>query len=194
MKKLTIIAAFAVACLAARGQGTIAFSTYNFAGATNMVTGQPIPAGDEWSAQLYYGPAGSSWDQLVPCTNAPIHFALPGYILGQAYYTGVPSGAYAAVQVRIWSTILGNDWDSAFARWLSGTPDVWTTGVAKSNVGLIRTGNPNAQPPGLPAFLRGNQEGEIGIRPFSFVPIPEPSVVALGLIGALIFLCRRRDN
>ena len=193
----TIVSLLLFACVGATsfGQGTVLFSTCPFAPATNTVTGQPIPAGIEWSAQLFYGPAGSSESQLIPFTNAPAHFAVAGYIFqSTAYYTDpgvVNGGAFAAVQVRIWSSILGNDWNSAYGSWLSLGYDVWRHGVAKSNVGLIQTGNPNAAPPGLPASLRGGNPGEIGLRPFSFTPIPEPSVLALALGGALFFLWHR---
>lgn len=193
MKAILLIFAFSLACCSAHAQGKINFSTFNFAPCTNQNTGTLMPTGPGFWAQLYYGPAGAREDQLISVTNAPVHFAVAGYILNATpYYTDpavVPGGAFGTFQVRAWEAVLGDTWETAYANWLSGPPGPLLT---KSNLGLIRTADANADPPQTPASLAGNGPGEIGIRRFFGQPLPEPGTLALGLAGTLALLWFRR--
>lgn len=192
MKAILLLSLLSVCSFSAHAQGRVNFSTYNFAPVTNLLTGQLIPSGSGWWAQLYYGSYGASDSQLIAVTNPPVHFAIDGYILTSTpYYTDpaiVAGGAFGSFQVRVWTADLGDNWDQAYNSWLSG-PCCGILG--KSNVGTIATANADAFPPAPPASLKGTGLGEIGIRPF-YVGLPEPGVLALGLAGALALLWFRR--
>lgn len=192
MKTILLITAISAACCGAHAQGKINFSTFNFAPVTNMWTSSLVPAGPGWWAQLFYGPAGATEQQLITVTNAPVHLAIAGYVLNTTpYYTDpavVPGGAFGTFQVRVWEALLGDNWETAYANWLAQPPG---GRLGKSNLGIIRTADANADPPQTPASLAGTGPGEVGIRAIP-ISIPEPGTVALGLAGALALLWPQR--
>jgi hypothetical protein len=189
MKKIVLFAATAIACAAAYGQGTVNFSNrvlgsgvdapvfYGDAGSTTRVEG------DAYLAQLWAAPAGG--------TLAPVGPAVPfrtgtlaGYILTTATETnpdgslravdGVAAGSPALVQVRAWASSLGDTWEEAAAAGLGGT--------GMSGELTITTGG-GLNPPGP----------LIGLTSFNVATvIPEPSIAALGILGAGLLLIRRK--
>jgi hypothetical protein len=180
MKKLIASLACVLATFSALAQGTINFNNFVPPGIDAPifdVNGTTRLAGNAFMAQLWAGPSAASL--------APIGAALPffsqasggaGYIDSSAGPTDrtvgtVAPGAIAFVQVRAWSVASGVDWNSAGIRGQSSTLQI-TTGGAGS-------------PPSLPADLTG-------LTSFSLAVIPEPSVIALGLLGAGALLLRRR--
>lgn len=172
-------------------QGIIYFGTFNFAPVTNQLTGQLIPAGPDWWAQLYYGREGAGEDELIAVTNSPVHFAVDGYILNSSpYYTDaavVPAAALGNFQIRVWAASLGDSWEQAYSGWLNGP---CCGALGKSNVGTVWTADPYSVTPGAPSGLLS--WGPNPIRGFVAAPVPEPGVLALGLAGAIALRWHRR--
>lgn len=180
------------------GQGAITFGTFGggvTALATNIVTGLPV-SGNGYLAQLYYGAAGATEAQLVPCplqngtVPAPARFGASGPVLGYivastgggtryANAAVVAPGENTAFQIRAWDATLGADWDIAQAAWMSGPIG---PGLGSSSIITTKTSatSSSATPP------------LTGMTSFTLRPVPEPSVIALGALGLAALLYRRR--
>lgn len=205
MKKILTATAAALISLSTLGQGTVNFSTaaagpngtVNAPG-TNRVTGMRI-TGTDYMAQLFYDdPATSADDAIDPRMGQPLLTPVPGiatfttgsteatrgYITaatggGTRTLNNVAGGANATVQIRVWSSSLGSNWDAALNAWRSGAPG----GISGSAIFTIPTGNP---PLVAPSALTGANPG--------FFIVPEPSTITLGVLGGLAtwVLLRRR--
>jgi hypothetical protein len=174
----------------AHGQGTIAFG--NSALTRIQITGPTM--GNTFFVGAFYGPAGSTQEYLAPApglatfttagvmVNAPSVFALPGTEPGQV----------VSLQIRVWETVLGSDWESVCR----------THGfVAATDVRQV-TLAPTAGP-GTVIW-----QTAAGTNPSRFTPlaqplfppfrvyincVPEPSTLALAVLGGVVFLsCRRK--
>jgi len=88
---------------------------------------------------------------------------------------GIAAGATAWIEVRVWDSTKGATYDAAKAA--GGR-------YGDSNIFSLTTGGPTT-PPSAPAALAGLQS-------FALVAIPEPSTIALGMLGAAALLLRRR--
>jgi hypothetical protein len=183
MKKLLITTAgFALMAVSAWSQGNIFFSNEPLS--TQNAVNAPVTAEDRvtrlagaaFQAQLYARPAGSSSAYAAMGAAVPFLTTTPN---GTGYWTpssrsvpGVAAGAQAQVVARVWRVADGATWDAAQAT---------GRGYGESaplNITLTA-------PPALPAPM-------VGLQPFSLVP--EPSTIALGIIGGLgtLVLIRRR--
>jgi hypothetical protein len=187
MKKLLLTVGLVCASWAVYGQGVVAFNTLGGgvnAAATNSVTGARI-TGNTFFAQLFYA-EGNITDPLSPLftmvTGAPATFGTggtAGYITSS---TGggnrvLPIGPGSAVtfQIRAWDAILGATYpgnNTAAIINMGGSKLAFVAALGSSTAATLLTGlNP----------------GWIAI------PVPEPSVIALGIIGGLgVLLLRRR--
>ena len=136
--------------------------------------------GMQYLAQLYYGRDAGS---LQPVTAAPATFrdatlvptsspAAGTWMGGTRVLTGFNAGEVAILQVRIWDSTTGADYASAAWR---GESITFTYSVPPA--GAV----PSA------FYLEGLR---------SFVMVPEPSMIGLGVIGAgaLLMLVRRRQR
>ena len=195
MKKLLIIATCMLASLAAYAQGTVTFantsgSLVKFASTADVplaLQGTSVPTGttatpSDFRAALYWlNPATTAFEQLGAAASiAPLagRFSAGTRTTG----AGTAGGATAQFQVRVWSDgATFSTWEAAVA---SGSASVY---VGDSGTFSNGTGNPGAQPPGAPVALTGFT-GISNVR-----PVPEPSIVALGLLGAAALLIRRRN-
>jgi hypothetical protein len=136
--------------------------------------------GSSFSAQLY---AGATLDSLTPVGTAVAFRNSSVTGLGTGYFSGgevdilflnPASGGW--FQVKAWAAANGSSYEAALAA--NGT-------VGVSNVfHLPWLGDPNAPPPVLPADL-------VGLQPFTVQSVPEPTTLALGLLGALALLASR---
>jgi len=193
MKKLIIVAIATLVTASAFSQGTVLFNNRTGganAPITNILTGLPAgPAG--FLAQLYYNVSGSTTDgAFIPVATAPVTFAQAGYIVQTTARTlnngglVIPGGAMAALQVRAWETSLGADWDTAYANWQTGAGEFAGKVLGKSAIFEQKTGD--ASNPTVPPTTLVPMVG------FNLVPVPEPSVIALGALGLAAILWRRR--
>lgn len=196
MKKLLTIVAVA-GCMAVQtyGQGTVTFAALNI---TNSVTGAIAISGTSFHVALYWLPdqatAPVSADFATPSTTAHLAY-LTNLSLAGGVQAGIvridgitPSGAPAWFQIRAWENVLGqvDTWEKV----LTSTDAAGTRGAlaGTSNIGRIDTGDPTTTPPGTAPNTATTLKG------FVMVPVPEPSVIGLGVLGlgALLLLRRRQ--
>lgn len=174
MKKLIVAAVVGLTAYAALAQGQ-----FNFG---NRVTAAGIDAkvflpggvtpldGAAYLAQAYVGADAGSL--------APVGTALPfrtgaaaGYITSTAITTGIAPGTSVTVVMRAWEAAKGATYEAAVA-----------------GGGIYGSSNPVtlslSAPPAAPADM-------VGLTSFSLVP--EPSTMALGVLGIAALLLRRRQ-
>jgi len=150
--------------------------------------------GNIWSVQLYAA-AGTvaSFSGLSAVAGSTANFFVNDNVVGYpgswnssaaATVPGVPNGSPATVAIAAWYN--GNGAYTSYAAALAANePTGYSTlGVVDLN------GSPNT-PPDLPGIGQP-QTVSGGITSFSLVSIPEPSTIALGVIGASALLMRLR--
>lgn len=187
MKKIAILAILLVASLNSWAQGTLAFANTGVGlNAPDFETdGTTKLAGAAYKAVLYFAttPDGAT---IQPEANlALLASSLSSYLSGGSaglFFGGTksfasptfPAGTIITAQVRAWRLSDGADWNTA-----SNTPGAH---VGKSNLINVTLVTPPTTPPNL-----------IGLQSFNLaVVVPEPSTIALGLLGGLLLLFRRR--
>lgn len=200
MKRILLTLVAGLASLSVFGQGGIVLNTRTggvLAPATDTLTGVPA-TGNAYLAQLYYGAAGAAEGSLVPVllnaspdttVGTTAWFgsgATAGYILGSTgggnRYTDpavAAPGATTSFQLRAWQASLGTTWEEALANPLY---QQGTTVLGKSGIIQVPTSANNLDTP----------KPLTGLAAFDLVPIPEPSVIALGAIGLVALVWRRR--
>jgi len=200
MKKILLTLAAGLVSVSVFGQGAIVFATFGggvTAGVTNITTGQRI-TGAGYLAQLYYGPVGGDVEAMrVARANlagdipAAATFGatgpVAGYIVsstggGNRYVdtSVVAAGASTAFQVRAWEATLGNTFDVAYAAWQSGPAGPVLGRSAVINTITSASATEAAKP-------------LTGLQSFEVKPVPEPGVLALGALGLVAVLWRRRQ-
>jgi len=185
MKKLLIVLACVAATVMVSGQGTI--DVRNKATGPNGAVDAPIfdvggvtkLADVTFLAQVYAGPAGNL---TAIGTAMPFRTGTgAGYYNAGATFTyevpGVALGGTASVQLKVWEAAAGT-YDAAAA----GT----TYKFGASTVFPLATGGAGS-PAALASALVGLTSFSLGVN-----AVPEPSTLALGLLGAAALLLRRR--
>lgn len=130
----------------------------------------PLAAG--FSAQMYWGTTADSLAPIDPIQAFRTDVAAAaGYINSvQISLPGTAAGQTVFVQMRAWATAQGASWEAAQA---SGT------GYGQSDVIQVAL----VEAPTLPNQM-------VGLN--SFALVPEPSTIALGLLGLGVLALRRR--
>jgi hypothetical protein len=181
-----------VASLSAYGQGSVNFAN---ATASRVVlqnadgTTTFVPVGPRFTAELVFAPDGTSAGEFQfaatrvggTTTFGPVAGLFSG---GGRTATGVvPPGGFGLFQVRVWETGTGGalDYNTAV---LSGQGFAGQSGILR-----VDTGDPTTTPPGTATALTAS-----GLTSFIVSPVPEPSTIALGLlgVGTLLMLRRRK--
>ena len=185
MKKLLIAAVLAAGMVVAKGQGTIDFK--NLVGALDapLTFGgalRPNPTvpddvlGNAFVAQLWDGSGDNNIGGAVFFDERP---AFAGIWAGETRtLDAIAPGGTANVRVRAWATDLAANWEDAVALNIGGTYD-----SGAFDVEGLGGGGP---PPAPPAIMQNFTGGEISAI------VPEPSIAALGLLGAGLLLLRRK--
>jgi hypothetical protein len=189
MKK-TLTLALAVAGMVAQtyGQGTVTFVAANI---TNSLTGSLAPAGTQFKVSLYWlsdrTPAPTTGDFGASSVAWTTNLTLSGGAnAGVVRIEPInPVGGFAYFQIRAWEAAFGASYEEAVANpGIGGRLALAGT----SNIARIDTADPTTIPPGTPPNTAATLKG------FTVVPVPEPSVIGLGVlgIGALLLLRRRK--
>jgi hypothetical protein len=188
MKKLAILAVLLTAVGAVSyGQGTFAMAN------RRAVTGLDAPIADalgtkllgtDFLAQLWAAPVGST---AFRAYGDPVPFksgVAAGYFLSAVPVTlaDVTPGGKVDVEIRAWRASAGATYDAAV---LAPMVAAGNYGISPVISGLATGGvpDPDVSAPGLPAPL-------VGLQGFSFI-LPEPSTIALGLLGVAVLVLRR---
>jgi hypothetical protein len=178
MKKLLILSACVLATAGALAQGTVNFANTPTTLITSLSTGLGVPTGS-MTVGLYYGVVGTTDPTIMTLLKttgiAPV---LGRYTGGTVTTPATTAGGAAAVfEVRAWSGAYAS-YEAAVA---AGNSIVGRSGL----VNVAVTGNPAGVPPTAPAGL--------GAPAFTVANVvPEPSTIALGLLGLGALLIRRR--
>lgn len=175
MKKVLLLACAMMLSAAAYAQGTLNFNN-RFTASTPPVDAPIFDTdgtkldGAEAFAQLYAGPTANS---LTASAAAPVNFrtgAPAGYVDvaagAERSFTTVAPGGSGFAQVRAWKGAA--TWEAASIR-------------GESNIIPVSFGG------GSPPLPAGDL---IGLA--SFTLVPEPSTIALGLLGAAALVAARR--
>jgi hypothetical protein len=166
MKKILVLAVCIAGCLSAFGQGQVNF-TNGGVGVNSPVFNVDTTtrlAGAGFMAQLVI-------DGTATDITAPFSAAAPGYFLGgQKVTAGVAQGATVTATVRAWDVSTGATFEAAGIKGESAPFQLTVTGSS-------------ANPPTPGAALVGLQ---------SFNLVPEPSTIALAVLGGVALLFRRR--
>jgi hypothetical protein len=173
MKKLIIVAACMVASVAAYAQGTVTFGNLN---PVNDVGGSPA-LGSAFQAELYAGPTGGSLTAIASSIT-PFIDAAPGFFFNavDVAIPGVATGESADVMVKVWKISDGATYEIA-----STKPLAHIGSSVKFSAGPLGGGGP----PPLPG-------ASLNMPGFNLTIVPEPSTIALGLLGVGALLLRRR--
>ena len=192
MKPAALLGAFLVAG-SASGQGLVNFAN---TGTTliytqSTVTGLPglTSGANAFKFGLYVGPLGTpaaSLQLVGLATNAAPAF-LAGLFNGgrpfQLPSPAYPAGTPISFQVRGWDFNVGT-WENA----LIGV-DAYGNGGAMRGVSAVGFVTPTDGSTGVPDLL-GTGPGQVGGFTMT-IPIPEPSVLALGVLGIAVLLFTR---
>lgn len=160
-------------------QGTCIFANTTDTRIIDGRTGANAPA-NSYTIGLYYGAVGTAADLLTmgPTTGiSPLGFLAGVFNGGTVMLDGVTS--MATVEVRVW--------DNSFASY----EEAFATGSSSTYVG--RSGAFEV-PLGGGTVLPGDIVADGGFAGLTTSPVPEPSTIALGILGGLgaMVLLRRR--
>jgi hypothetical protein len=189
MKKLLLTGALAmIATLSSYGQGSVNFANTSTS-PVRLQDGTAVPrtaAGGTYVAELLYAsdgtPATAETFGLVGTRmgatttfNTPTAGVFSGS--GRTITSITPAGGFGLFQVRVWDTRGGSTLEESAAAGFQ-------TGY--SQVLRVDTSDTTISPPPTPAAL--------GMTSFNLSVIPEPSTIALGLlgVGTLLMLRRRK--
>jgi hypothetical protein len=179
MKKLLVTLAAVLVSVSTFAQGTILFNT-RIVGQVDAPVYQPdgtTGAGPGAVGQLFLVTGGNTYTALTPATTFRDGSANP---IAARYVTqpatavtvpGVAAGAQASIVLRAWVGAPGSSYDTAAIKGQS------------SPITIALGGQPAVGAPIPDAVLTGLQ---------GFTMVPEPSTMALGLLGAAALLYRRR--
>jgi hypothetical protein len=145
-----------------------------------------VPAGAAIVYGVFWGAAGTTADQLQLNSGAlgTAHATSAGLIAAGSPYIidGAAEQATVSMQIRAWSASFGRDWQAAKASGgLYGETDV-------RQVRLLATAGPGA-------IIWQSSTGTAPDRfnPFTISIVPEPSTIALAVLGlGSLLLFRRR--
>jgi len=187
MKKFAILAiSLWASAVVSHAQGTVNFAnggtTLNAPVHIDTLTG-PLVANNSYMAQLLLVGTGGS---LTPIGSVAsfLGAAAPGYWLPSVVtVSGVAAGASATFQVFAWNGAAGQaTYAPALAAWQAG---LIYGGYSLPNAGVTVATGGVGTPASPPSELTG-------LQPWAVTIVPEPSTIALGIIGGLALLLRRR--
>jgi len=177
-------------------QGSTSYSGTPLGGnsADHGTTSTDYGNGSIWSVQLYAAPGTvATFAGLSPIAGTVVNFYTDSTSLGfsgsfnagsAVTIAGAANGTPATFALAAWYN--GGGAFTSYAAAVAANEPAGTSTLGTENV----NGSPNT-PPDLPS-LGGSHTLSGGITSFSLATVPEPSTIALGVIGASAFLMRLR--
>jgi hypothetical protein len=192
MKKLLLTLALAAITTLSYGQGTVQFQNGNFTRVT--MNGANVPVGTQLSFGLFAGADAASISQL-PVGPLGSMGTVAGIFLapnGLAYAVpGFEAASRPFLQVRAWSSSFA-DWREAKTAFDNGVAGVMYGETDIRQIGTLGLG-PNSGP-GAAIWQTAQQTNPNLFRPLVVNVVPEPSTIALGVLGlGSLLLFRRRQ-
>jgi hypothetical protein len=138
--------------------------------------------GNNYTIGLYYAPtAGAAVNTLIPVPGATSTFYASGGVGNSGQFTasstitipGLANGSTGTFQLRAW----------------------YSGGGATTYAAAVLAGVPNGEDPAVNITLANLPNPPSSLNPlqsFNLTSVPEPSTIALGVMGASAFLFRRR--
>jgi hypothetical protein len=193
MKKLLLTAAAILATLSMYGQG-IGIVSFTSVGATDA-SGKKImdqsgvaASGSAYRVALYWGASTETDDRNLVQAGASTTFltgASAGTYFGGGRTITTPgstvNGPVLAFQVRGWTAAHGATYEEALQNGAAF--------VGKNPIFTLKTKDPNVPLETVPSLYLAS-----GYQGFRLTPVPEPSVIGLGIlgVGTLLMLRRRK--
>lgn len=197
MKKLLLTLAFAaLAVVGSQAQGTIQFQNtaltrmllqVGSAAAVQLPVAGSVVGGAQMPAISYGVFVNGSQTPIASLGANSTSVGIITVALGTAFpIPGVDAGQTASIQIRGWNSTYGADWAAAKAAFTAGTAG---TIFGESTVGSFVLG-----PSSGPGVVIWSGSDATKLRPMTLVQIvPEPSTIALGVLGlGSLLLFRRR--
>lgn len=185
MRLKALVAVGALLALPVLGQGTLNFATVGSAvgGSGAKVTSTALPGGvtgANFFAQLYYSTDNTTYTALAGSQTTFRTGAAAGFVVAkQVAVPGVLPGGSVWIQMRAWEGAAGSSFETAANS---------ATGISNN----IQVNNLGGTPAGGLPITDPNLTGLTGFALAPTVIVPEPSTIALGLLGAAGLLIRRR--
>lgn len=192
MKKLLVTLACVAFSVSSYAQGFVNFNTgYSTVKATvtDLTTGQ-LASGTAYFAQLYAADGANAAESSLTAKGSPVNFktgTTSGYVqtsgttsLGTAVSSSVQVSATAGivtVEVRAWGALLGGNAVTSYEDAVAANGGVF----GHSNAINVQSAGALSSPPYL-----------VGLQSFTVNGVPEPTTIALGVMGAAALLFRRR--
>jgi len=187
MNKVAILAiSLWASAVVSHAQGTVNFANAGAGFNAQVRIDDPINGAfvtsASYMAQLLLVGTGGSLTPIGPVAN--FLAGANGYFNGGAVAVpNVAAGANATFQIFAWDGASGQSaYAAALAAWQGG---VIHGGYSKPDAGVTIALGGGGSPQGPPAGL-------VGLQPWAVTIVPEPSTIALGIIGGLALLLRRR--
>jgi len=193
MKKVILSIALTTAVVGALGQGQITFG--NRVTTATPAIDAPVTVfgtGEKLGSTYVCGILiGTSADNLQPAKTGGAEITSPfrtsattGLGLGYLASTTPSLDGYAVnakvyVQLVAWQSASGASYSAALAKWVDPSSQSL---MGWSNVMSVTVGGDTVPPTQL-----------VELKPWSIVAVPEPTVLALGALGGVAFLLRRRS-
>jgi hypothetical protein len=193
MKKLMLMAAIMTMAAFANGQGTVVFNTrYSSVLARVYDTDGVTPLNGlsgTYYAQLF---AADGTDQAASTLKAkgnPVTFGTTSSAAGYVITTGTVNGTTVSTTVTL-TSVAGGTVTVQMRAWDNVTD--YATAIANYNAGTGKFGWSDPINITTTASITSTPVYLIGLKSFSLQTVPEPSTIALGVIGAAALLLRRR--
>jgi len=149
-------------------------------------TGHPLLFGTGFTAALFAGAVGTAPESLQLITTQPFGTSVALGGIWQApvgvapAIPGGPANGNALAQVRAWDN-------------LGGTLTTWAAVLAAPNTVARGVSAPfTVGPLGDPADATKTPANLVNLTSFNIAPVPEPGIIALGVLGLGALLLRRR--
>jgi len=177
MKKLFVTLAAVLVSVSTFGQGTVSFHNRPSTGDARITRPDGTGAGAGFTAQLFLDGSNTA---LTPTTTFRTTSAAAAFFLSPIDVTvpGAAPGTSATVYMRVWDSSVAS-WEAAVAANLMRSPD------AAQRITIAALGGVNEQTGAI--IPTPDLAGLTG-----FALVPEPSTIALGILGAAALLYRRR--